>query len=226
MYSSYILNPIFLIISNNIPKYFLFHDNYEVNFLYYHSEIGNDLIVDFKMNHSSIYNYYNYYPYRSQIKASYFLACYINNYAYNINYSYYNYNYYNINIYNNDSFKINSNQIKKYCTDENQFCMIRFIIVKSSYNTNKNTAIELNIRTIENNLSKSTNSKFLKDNLKLIIIISGSALILIIIIIIIIIVCIGKKKNNKDLLALEVNKVSFEEERANRNKAYEDGLLY
>ena len=104
--------------------------------------------------------------------------------------------------------------------------MIRFIIVKSSYNTNKNTAIELNIRTIENNLSKSTNSKFLKDNLKLIIIISGSALILIIIIIIIIIVCIGKKKNNKDLLALEVNKVSFEEERANRNKAYEDGLLY
>jgi len=226
MYSSYILNPIFLIISNNIPKYFLFHDNYEVNFLYYHSEVGNDLIVDFKMNHSSIYNYYNYYPYRSQIKASYFLACYINNYAYNLNCSYYNYNYYNINIYNNDSFKINSNQIKKYCTDENQFCMIRFIIVKSSYNKNKNTAIELNIRTIENNLSKSTNSKFLKDNLKLIIIISGSALIFIIIIIIIIIVCICKKKNNKDLLALEVNKVSFEEERANRNKAYEDGLLY
>ena len=222
MYSKYILNPIFLIISNNIPKYFLFHDNYEVNFLYYHSEIGNDLIVDFKMNHSSIYDYNYYYSYRSQIKASYFLACYINNYAYNINYSYYNYN--NINIYNNDSFKINSNQIKKYCTDENQFCIIRFIIVKSSYNKNKNTAIELNVRTIENNLSKSTNSNFLKDNLKLIIIISGSVLIFIIIIIII--VCTCKKKNNKDLLALEVNKVSFEEERANRNKAYEDGLLY
>ena len=148
------------------------------------------------------------------------MACYINNYAFNINSSYYK----NISIYHNDFLKINSYQIKNYCTDENQFCMIRFIIVKSSYNKNKNTAIELNVRTIEKNLSKSTNSNFLKDNLKLIIIISGSVLIFIIIIIII--VCCCKKKNNKDLLALEVNKVSFEEERANRNKAYEDGLLY
>ena len=223
MYSKYILNPIFLIISNNIPKYFLFHDNYyEVNFLYYHTEIGNDLLVDFKMNHSSIYEYYNrYFSFNKQIRASYFLACYINNYAYNINSSYYK----NISIYHNDFLKINSYQIKNYCTDENQFCMIRFIIVKSSYNKNKNTAIELNVRAIENNLSKSTKSNFLKDNLKLIIIISGSVLFFIIIIIIIV-CCCCKKKNNKDLLALEVNKVSFEEERANRNKAYEDGLLY
>ena len=72
MYSKYILNPIFLIISNNIPKYFLFHDNYyEVNFLYYHTEIGNDLLVDFKMNHSSIYEYYNrYFSFNKQIRAS------------------------------------------------------------------------------------------------------------------------------------------------------------
>ena len=221
MYNKDILKPTFLIISNNNPKYFLFHDNYEVNFIYYHSEIGNDLLVDFKMNHSSIYgykyNYYNrYYSYR-EIEVSYYLAYYINNSDY-----YYN----NISIYYNNSLKINSYQIKNYCIDENQFCMIRFIIVKSIYNKDKNTAIELNVRTIENknNLSKSTNSNFLKDNLKLIIIVSGSVLIFIIIIIII--ACCCKKKNNKDLLALEVNKVSFEEERANRNKAYEDGLLY
>ena len=221
MYNKDILKPTFLIISNNNPKYFLFHDNYEVNFIYYHSEIGNDLLVDFKMNHSSIYEYkynkYNRFYSYSQIEVSYYLAYYINNSDY-----YYN----NISIYYNNSFKINTYQIKNYCIDEDQFCMIRFIIVKSIYNKNKNTFIELNVRTIENknNLSKSTNSNFLKDNLKLIIIISGSVLIFIIIIIIIICTC--KKKNNKDLLALEVNKVSFEEERANRNKAYEDGLLY
>ena len=211
------LKPTFLIISNNIPKYFFFHDNYEVNFLYYHSEIGNDLLVDFKMNHSIIYKYNAYYSYRRTTQTSYYLACYINNYNIYINNTYYN----NISIYNNDSFKIKSYQIKNYCTDENQFCLIRFFIVKSIYNKNKNTVIELNVRTAED--PKST-SNFLKDNLKLIIIISGSVLFFIIIIIILI--CAVKKTNNKDLLALEVNKVSFEEERVNRNKAYEDGLLY
>ena len=225
IYLKDLLKPIFLIISNNIPKYFFFHDNYEVNFLYYHSEIGSDLLVDFKMNHSSVYGgYHQYYPYRRIIQPSYYLACYINNYAYYINNSYYN----NISIYNNNSFKINSYQIKNYCTDENQFCLIRFFLVKSIYNKNKNTVFELNVRTAEDNLSKSSNPKttsnFIKDNLKLILIISGSVLIFIIIIIIIICTC--KNKNNKDLLALEVNKVSFEEERVNRNKAYQDGLLY
>jgi hypothetical protein len=227
-YNRIIVKPIFLIILNNIPKYFFFYDNYEVNFLYYHTEIGNDLLVDFKMNHSTIYenirDYRNsrYYIYK-QDKESYYLSCYINNNVYHINSSYN----YSINIYKNDSFKINSAQIKNYCPDENQFCLIRFFIVKSNYNYYRYTAIELNVGTIENNLSKSTNSKsnFLKDNLKLIIIISGSVLFFIIIIIIIV-CCCCKKKNNKDLLALEVNKVSFEEERANRNKAYEDGLLY
>ena len=35
-----------------------------------------------------------------------------------------------------------------------------------------------------------------------------------------------KEEKNEDLLALKVNKVSFEEERVNKNKANEDELLY
>ena len=153
------------------------------------------------------------------MNETYLLTYYISNYSYTKS------------IYNNISFKINSSIIKNFCTDENQLCLIRFL-VKSKYQND--SIIELNVNTIEKFENKTSNTSrslpnskpnFLKDNLKLIIIISGSVLIFIIIIIIIICVCI-KKKNNKDLLALQVNKVSFEEEKVNRYKAYENGLLY
>ena len=155
---------------------------------------------------------------------------YINMGKYNL--TYYISNYSDIKILiQSTSFKIYSSEIKKYCTDENRICLIRFF-VQSSYK--RNSIIELNVTNIENNITKSfpksnlePKSNFLKDNLKIIIIISGSIIIFIIIIIIVCIcicICI-KKKNNKDLLD-QVNKVSFEEERIKRNKAYEDGLLY
>ena len=170
------------------------------------------------MNHSSSY-IHSYDP--QEENENYRLIFYINKYSYT---KY---------IYNNTSFNIPSFKLKNFCTDENQFCLIR-ILVQSKYKND--SIIELNVSSIEKinnktlpkpnlepNLKPKTN--FWKDSLKLISIISGSVLIFIIIIIIIICVCI-KKKNNKDLLALKVNKVSFEEERRNRNKAYENGLLY
>jgi len=217
-YSKDKLKPTFLILPNKISQYYFFHDDNEINFLYYHTEIDNDLLIDFKMNHSS--SYIHSYDPEEEIE-NYLLTYSINKYSYK---KY---------IYNNTSFSIPSFKVKNYCTDENQFCLIR-ILVQSKYKND--SIIELNVSSIEKienktlpkpnlepNLKPKTN--FWKDNLKLISIISGSVLIFIIIIIIIICVCI-KKKNNKDLLALKVNKVSFEEERRNRNKAYENGLLY
>ncbi len=120
-------------------------------------------------------------------------------------------------------------------SDENQFCPITFYI-KSNYN--KESVIGFKVTSVQNNLIKSeSNSKpktksdlksksnFWEDNLRLIIIISSFVLIFIVIINIIICICI-KNRMNGDLLTLEVNKVSFEEERLNRNKTYEDGILY
>ena len=165
------------------------------------------------MNQTSIFSYY-----QEKMDETYYLTYYISNYSYTKS------------IYNNASFKINSTIVKNYCTDENQPCLIRFL-AKPKYK--KDSTIELKVNTIEKFENKTSNpskslpnpkSNFLKDNLKLILIISGSALIFIIIIIIIICAC--KKKSNKDLLALQVNKVSFEEEKANRYKAYDNGLLY
>ena len=212
------LKTTFLILPNKISQYYFFHDDKEINFLYYHTEIDNDLLVDFKMNHSSSY-IHSYDP--QEENENYRLIFYINKYSYT---KY---------IYNNTSFNIPSFKLKNFCTNENQFCLIR-ILVQSKYKND--SIIELNITSIEkienktlpkSNLEPNLKPKanFWKDNLKLISIISGSVLIFIIILIIIICACI-KKKNNKDLLALKVNKVSFEEERRNRNKAYENGLLY
>ncbi len=52
--------------------------------------------------------------------------------------------------------------------------------------------------------------------------------IFLIIVIIHISVCIYKRsqKKKKDLLALKVNQVSFQEEKINRRNESEDGLLY
>jgi len=124
--------------------------------------------------------------------------------------------------------------MKTFCNVGNQPCLIRFL-VQSKYK--KDSIIELNATTIENDIIKPLpnpnlkpnsepdlrpESNFWKDNLKLILIISGSVLIFIIIIIIIVYSCI-KKNNNKDLLAAQVNTVSFEEE---RTPIPDDGLLY
>ena len=131
-----------------------------------------------------------------------------------INNKYYKYIY----LHHNDSFKILSNQVKNYCTDKNQFCLIKFSVNSKNYYQTKQIALKV---TTEN--KNKMQSNFWKDNLKIILIVSGS----IVLFIIIIIVCLCKKNRNKgDLLALEVNKVSFEEERINRNKVYQDGLLY
>ena len=147
------------------------------------------------------------YFYRNQYYRSYYFEVYINNKFCKDFY-----------LYHNDSFKILSNEVKNYCNDENQFCLIRFLILSKNYK--KASTISLKIEKIN-----KTQSNFWKDNLKIIIIVSCS--IVLFIIIIIIIVCICKKNKNKgDLLALKVNKVSFEEERINRNKVYQDGLLY
>ena len=207
--------PELLFLPNNITQYYFFNYNYEVYYRYFHSDIENDLIIDFKMNHLL---------YKTG-KPSYYL-----NYVINYNFNYEK----KISIYDDSSFKIYSYQIKQFCTDENQFCPITFL-VKSNYN--KESVVELKAISIENNLTKSESmqktksdakpkSNIWEDNLKkIIVIISGSVLIFIIIISIIVYACI-KNREIGDLLALKVNKVSFEEERLNRNKAYEDGLLY
>ena len=203
----------FFILSNNISHYHFLQDNNNAVFLYYHSEIDNDLLVNFKMNHSNIYK--QIYRYKYSFLSCYYLLYYINN-----SYSYID----NITIYYNQSFKIYSSKVRQYCKNENQFCLIKFYLIKSNNNNFKNPTIELNVLSIENNntlpsslpnqnIKPTTN--FFKKNLKLILIISGSVFIFIIIIIII--VCACKKGRNKgDLLALEVNNVSFQEERNNR----------
>ena len=151
------------------------------------------------MNHSYIYKTI----YKNNRYSYSYLSCYNLNLFYYIN----NRDFYmdDITIYENYSFIINSNKIKEYIKNENQFCLIKFQLTKSKNNNFKNPVIELNIHSIENNLPSSlpnqTNknikptTNFLEKNLELIIIISVSVFIFIIIIIII--VCACKKGRNK-----------------------------
>ena len=187
----------FLILPNNILQYFDLDSNSRINYLYYHSDIDNDLLINFEMD---------LYSYSYQKYLAYYVEVYINNIYCR-----------KIYLYHNDFFIILSSQVKNYCTDENQFCLIKFAVF-SRYYMRKEIALKV---TIEKKIKIQSN--FWKDNLILIIL--GS--IALFVIIIIIIVCLCKKNRNKgDLLALEVNKVSFEEERINNNKVYQDGLLY
>jgi len=187
-----------LILPNSISQYYYLDSSSRINYLYYHCDIDNDLLINFEVD---------LYSYRYKKSLVYYVEVYINDiYCHKIY------------LYHNDSFKILSNQVKNYCTDENQFCLIKFAV----FSRYIKKVIALKVTTENKNKMQSN---FWKDNLKIILIISGSIVLFIIIIIIIICLC-KKNRNNGDLLALEVNKVSFEEERINNNKVYQDGLLY
>ena len=71
------------------------------------------MLVDFKMNHSSSY-IHSYGP--KEENENYRLTYYINKY------------FYTRYIYNNTSFNIPSFKVKNFCTDENQFCLIRILV--------------------------------------------------------------------------------------------------
>ena len=141
-YSKSDYNQTFLILQNKIPQYYFFHDVYEINFLYYYTEIDNDLLVDFKMNNSS--NYSNY----QKGNENYYLFYTTDNCPSKVGPEL---------IYNNKSFKIYSSFMKTFCTFGNQPCLIRFL-VQSKYK--KDSIIELNVTTIENDIIIFAKSKF------------------------------------------------------------------
>ena len=61
------------------------------------------------------------------------------------------------NIYNNDSFKIPSSQMKNYCSDENQFCLIKLSVIFRYYDR---TAIALKVTTENKIKNKKKNQIF------------------------------------------------------------------
>ena len=115
----------------------------------------------------------------------------------------------------NCSFSIESKEVKKYCRDEKEVCMIKFIVFSLYY---KKSIIKIQVTPI------------IKQNYDKIIIfgIIGIFSILLIIGIIHISFCIYKRsqKKKKDLLVFKINQISFQEEKINRRNENEDGLLY
>ena len=100
------------ILIKNIPQYSFVKYNDEIEYLYFHSELGNDLEVTFGTNHPGNNN-----------NASYYII-------YLINDSFKT----RVNIYYNDSFiTIESKKVKKYCRDEKEVCMIKLILYSLYY---------------------------------------------------------------------------------------------
>ena len=181
------------ILIKNIPQYSFVKYNDEIEYLYFHSELENDLEITFGTNRPGNNN-----------NASYYII-------YLINDSFKT----RVKIYYNDSFIIESKKVKKYCRDEKEVCMIKFILYSLYY---KESVFKIQVTTI------------IKENNDKIVIFGfiGMISIFLIIVIIHISVCIYKRsqKKKKDLLALKVNQVSFQEEKINRRNESEDGLLY
>ena len=186
-------------ISRNVQHYSIF--NKEINkikYFYPHTEIENDLIVNFTI--------------KNETKDNYIFSIYINK---------------NL-IYNNISKRenyltFNSSYIKNFCKDEKQICSIYFLLETNNKNE---TTVEFIVTSLDSNLKTGNNNSksdnYFKKNLNIILIIIGSVILFSIIIILI--VCFCKGKNNSDL-SLKVNQISFEEERRNKNNEDDESLL-
>jgi len=112
------------ILIKNIPQYSFFEYGDNLEYLYFHYELENDLKIFFGMNHSdndSIASYSVYYQINDSIKTL-------------------------VDIYYNNSYiTIESKKVKKYCRDEKEVCMIKFDVY-SSYN--KESVFKIQVTTI------------------------------------------------------------------------------
>ena len=186
-------------ISRNVQHYSIFKKEInKIKYFYLHTEIENDLIVNFTI--------------KNETKDNYIFSIYINKYL----------------IYNNiskreNSLTFNSSYIKNFCKDEKQICSIYFVL---EINNKNETTVEFIVTSLDSNLKTGNNNSksdnYFKKNLNIILIIIGSVILFSIIIILIVYFCKGK--NNSDL-SLKVNQISFEEERRNKNNEDDESLL-